>query len=136
MRQITYISTVRKDARGSDDVAPILAVSRRNNARDGITGLLLHDGKRFLQVLEGGEQALGAALARIRADPRHFAIVILKEREIAAREFSGWAMGEQRVAPAGEGPTLADTVDAMVANVPDPNLRAMFSAFGRRERAA
>ena len=45
MRQLVYISSVRKQA--DVDPAVILAQSRRNNARARVTGLLFFDGKRF-----------------------------------------------------------------------------------------
>lgn len=135
MHQITYISTVAKGTT-EDDLRAILASSRRNNARVGITGLLLHDGKRFLQVLEGESAPLREALVRIKADRRHLGVVILSERDVAAREFGPWAMGEQRVSPAAPGKTMGETVDALVAGVPDPNVRAMFSSFARRTTMA
>jgi hypothetical protein len=53
--QLTYISTAKAGI-GDADIEAILGVSRVNNARDGITGLLVHDGVRFLQALEGDHQ--------------------------------------------------------------------------------
>jgi hypothetical protein len=47
-------------------IRQILETSRRNNARDGLSGLLLLGGRRFLQVLEGPKDALDQAYARIR----------------------------------------------------------------------
>ena len=49
LRQLVYISTATPGT--AVDPAPILTASRRNNARDRITGLLWFDGKRFLQAL-------------------------------------------------------------------------------------
>lgn len=129
MLQIVYISS----ATGAADTAAILAASRRNNARDGITGLLYADGRRFLQALEGEAPAVEAALARIAADPRHRAIVILSSREIEHREFGSWAMAE-RV----EGVDADDFVARVEALVADaaPAVRATFDGMARLRRAA
>jgi len=50
MHQLAYISTIGLHMR-EQDIEDILQVSRSNNRRDGITGLLVADGVRFLQVL-------------------------------------------------------------------------------------
>lgn len=129
MLQIVYISS----ATGAADTAAILAASRRNNARDGITGLLYADGRRFLQALEGEAPAVEAALARIAADPRHRAIVILSSREIEHREFGLWAMAE-RVAGVDADAFVA-RVEALVADAA-PAVRATFDGMARLRRAA
>lgn len=135
MQQLTYISTARAGL-SEADVAAILAVSRRNNRRDAISGLLIHDGRRFLQALEGPAPLVDAAFTRIRNDPRHRATVMLSCREIPAPEFGDWAMAAQTVAPARDGATLAETVDALVAQVSDRNTRALFESFARIDRTA
>jgi hypothetical protein len=57
MIQLTYISSA---VRGLDELAvnDILKASRNNNASVGVTGLLLYNGRRFLQVLEGMKHVL------------------------------------------------------------------------------
>ena len=64
-----------------DDLANLLLTSRSNNARLGITGMLLHREGRFIQVLEGPDEAVRARLAVIARDPRHTAVhTIVDER--------------------------------------------------------
>ncbi|UUR08697.1 BLUF domain-containing protein [Sphingomonas glaciei] len=92
MEQIVYISTARVMP-SETMLDSILGSSRRNNARDGLTGLLVVGGRRFLQVLEGPAAECEAAYARIRADDRHFALVQLGRRTIVERSFAGWDMG-------------------------------------------
>jgi hypothetical protein len=136
MRQLTYISTAAPGIE-EPDIAAILKVSRQNNARDGITGLLIFDGKRFLQALEGPGPLVEAAFQRIKADPRHRAPVQLSVRETASAEFGHWDMACQRVDARDSNGSLSATVDALVAQVPDANTRALFSGFARiRERDA
>lgn len=135
MHQIVYISSALAGVTPGD-ICQILAVSRRNNAIEGLTGLLIHDGVRFLQALEGERDAVLARFARIREDSRHRAIVILSEREIAERQFGLWAMADRAVAQVLGDRSLGETVDSLVADVPDANIKAMFSSFARIDRKA
>lgn len=121
MKQILYASVnARTDGRPAD-VVVILEESRHNNALDGITGLLWTDGHRFLQVIEGGEEAVDACYARIRADSRHRAIVTIVERTIERREFGYWAMAHR-------------TSDAL-AEVHDQRVRRMMDNAAAEIRA-
>ncbi len=135
MRQLTYISTATREILPSD-IDQILSASRRKNELIGINGLLLFDGRRFLQALEGDEAQLGAAFERIKGDDRHRAIVVLSDRAVPARQFGAWAMAWHRVDPAAGGRTLSETVDALVADVSDANTRELFRGFARIERRA
>ncbi len=134
MLQITYISTAKhvRDA----DLSAILEVSRRNNARDGITGLLLFNGKRFLQALEGPPALVHKAYDRIKADARHRAAVILATSTVDVRQFGSWDMAFQRVPAFEQSKTLIQTVDALIADVSDPNIKAQFSSYVRLQSAA
>lgn len=129
MLQLAYISTSRQpvDRALLDD---ILAASRRNNQRCGVTGLLVSGGKRFLQVLEGPDQAVLATYARIQNDPRHFAFVSLATKPIEQRAFGQWSMAFHEGHAADDG-NLVALVEQLTANIADPNLRAQFSGFAR-----
>ncbi len=129
MLQLVYIST----ARGPIDMAAILRVSRRNNARDAITGLRYHDGRRFLQALEGKDAAIEATFARISADERHRAVVVLSRRTVETREFGPWEMAERRSDSDGEA--LMRQVEPLLATAA-PNVRGTFDGFMRISRAA
>lgn len=132
MLQLIYVSSA---TRGADDavVQDILRASRRNNAADRISGLLLYDGRRFLQALEGDRALVEGAYARIRRDGRHRAVVTLSEKEIDLRQFGAWAMAAQSVTGAT---SIVQAVDALVADVPDLNTRELFRSFARIERKA
>jgi hypothetical protein len=133
MLQLTYISSAAPAA--EMDVDDILKVSRRNNGAAGVTGLLLFDGRRFLQALEGEATLVNATYQRIKADPRHRAIVLLSSNEVDSRAFGAWSMAAQRVS-AATGSTVAEQVDALTAEVPDANLRELFRSFARVRAAA
>ena len=134
MLQLTYISTATPGL-PANVVADILKASRNNNAAAGVTGLLLHDSRRFLQALEGEAALVNRTYERIKADPRHRAIVLLSSREIETRVFGDWAMAAQQVA-AGRGEDLAELVDTLTADVTDASIRELFRSFARLQRAA
>ncbi len=74
-------------------VQTILAASRVNNARDGITGGLLFSEGCFAQVLEGPTDAVEAAFERIQCDDRHSEVTVLQVGPITTRDFPDWSMG-------------------------------------------
>lgn len=127
--QLVYISS----AVGQVDGEAVLAVSRRNNARDGLTGLLYADGRRFLQVLEGERAAVEWAYQRIAIDPRHRALVVLSQRDVAEREFGPWEMAER--APGADGEALLERIDHLLTRAA-PSVRATFEGLARIHRAA
>jgi hypothetical protein len=106
-------------------VEEILAQSRRNNRRDGLTGLLVVCGRRFLQVLEGPGEVLSSAYARIKADPRHFAVVVLGRKQVAERAFADWDMGCELI----DGDDFKGVVDELTGRVDDADLQAQFRSF-------
>jgi len=134
MLQITYISTARPELPG-EAIDEILAVSRRNNHADGITGLLLYDGYRFLQALEGEAGRVERAYARIKGDPRHRALVTLSSHEVTERAFGNWSMASQRVGIAS-GHTVAELVDSLTEQVADATVKTLFRSFARVRSAA
>lgn len=130
MYRILYISTARAPLPAAE-LEAILATSRRNNAAAGITGLLVVGGRRFLQVLEGPRDAVKTTYDRIAADPRHFALVTLNDRDISERSFGNWSMGFEAGGEAPESGTLEEQVAALVSTIQDPNLRAYFTGFAQ-----
>ncbi|MEX0408499.1 BLUF domain-containing protein [Aquibium sp. LZ166] len=95
----------------------ILTVSRRNNAREGITGMLLAGEGVFLQVLEGEVTAVRSLVSRIRRDPRHRNVMILNEETISRRLFGNWDMGFKKLdASHGDDRKLFPTTRAALEN--------------------
>ncbi|RZL33550.1 MAG: BLUF domain-containing protein [Rubrivivax sp.] len=76
------------------DLAAILKASREHNPAEGITGLLCFTDGVFVQVLEGGRNAVNARYKRIVEDKRHRDVVLLVYEEITERGFAGWTMGQ------------------------------------------
>jgi Sensors of blue-light using FAD len=70
----------------------ILTASRRNNARDDITGALICRADLYLQWLEGPADAVDALFATISGDDRHQDVHVLVRGPITHRMFPAWAM--------------------------------------------
>ena len=96
LKSLTYTSRARLDL-SARDLGDIHEAARHLNALDGVTGLLLFDGVRFLQIIEGSEEAIDSLVERLRRDPRHSAFEIRDERIVAARSFPNWSMELVRV---------------------------------------
>jgi hypothetical protein len=75
------------------NVANILAKSRRNNTRDGVTGGLLFSDGCFAQVLGGPADMVESAYKRIQGDIRHSDVTVLEAKSITNRDFPNWSMG-------------------------------------------
>ena len=80
-----------------EELRRIARVSRLNNQRIGVTGMLLLHQRWFVQVLEGPAADVTATYNRILRDRRHRSATPLGAGPIQARDFEDWAMSAQRV---------------------------------------
>lgn len=78
----------------ADAIHAIMQQSHVHNPQHGITGILCHSDKIYMQVLEGGRDAINALYSRILRDPRHTDVVLLHYEEICERRYAGWTMGQ------------------------------------------
>lgn len=92
MIQLVYESEATGPV-SKDFLADILTVARRRNGEEGLTGMLIYNDGRFVQVLEGYEENVIACFNRIKRDTRHGNIWTLARMEIEKRSFAGWTMG-------------------------------------------
>lgn len=91
-KQFIYLSDLAEDV-APQAVSEIVQVSRSNNERDDLTGLLIFDGESFCQFLEGPKDALITRLKIIEKDPRHVGFDLLYCREVNQdRLFSDWSI--------------------------------------------
>lgn len=112
-----YISDARPGFSDAD-LNQVLAVSRRNNARSGLTGLLILNEGRFFQVLEGAQANVRTRYARILKDPRHQNVSVVQDGPAQERAFGRWKMGFRQ--PGDLDPALRDSVLSLYDLVP-PN---------------
>jgi len=111
---LVYVSTAPHKLANAE-LEAILADSRRNNARDGITGMLLYMDGNFIQAIEGPEPAIDDLLARLRRDPRHSDLVVMTRYPIVERQFPEWSMGFQWVTD-----TAPQALAKALSNLKDP----------------
>lgn len=122
LRTFIYISELAPSCSPSE-VGHILKLARTNNAIHGETGVLLFDGERFAQRVEGEPQALGRLLSNLLQDPRHRQLRILCDMNTATRRYESFQMGyaacEEPAAMArlaqSQGEAAIDAFDALVA---------------------
>jgi hypothetical protein len=128
--QLTYISTAIPDI----DIATcddILRSARETNARRDVTGLLLFNSKRFVQVLEGREADVRAIYAEIENDPRHYGLVVIGENYRTEREFGSWSMAFDN--GSGTDGALPDKVTALLEKA-GPSTRSLFQTSAKLYR--
>jgi len=89
--RLTYASRATQGVKGGD-IRDILAISRRNNVRFNITGVLCFSHDTFLQCLEGGRDLVNQTYNHILGDKRHDRATLLDYREISSRRYRQWAM--------------------------------------------
>ena len=118
LKTLTYTSRARLDL-DDRDLDAIHQTARHLNALDGVTGLLLFDGSRFLQIVEGAEAAIDNLVERLRRDPRHSAFEVRDERFVERRSFADWSMELLRVS-AGYKAARDEVATILPADVAGP----------------
>lgn len=93
MFRLVYLSTTNTPF-SKAELTSLLQVSRSNNQRLGITGMLLYKDDNFIQILEGEKEAVRDLYDQhISRDPRHHNLILLVEEKVSERLFSQWSMG-------------------------------------------
>ncbi|MGL4404704.1 MAG: BLUF domain-containing protein [Notoacmeibacter sp.] len=70
----------------------ILMKSRRNNARNDVTGALICRADLYLQWLEGPQDKVEYTYTKILKDDRHLDVVLRLTRPSSVRLFPEWSM--------------------------------------------
>lgn len=129
LQSLTYISRAA-DGLSDEDVYAIYKTAQELNAVDGVTGLLVFDGAVFMQIVEGGEDALNALVTRLEGDTRHHKLDIVDQRVITERSFADWSMKLINVDRAHlRG---IDDLDTELGPRVQPDIRAMLLANAAR----
>ena len=93
--RLVYTSQNRMSGSDSEiaaEIAEVLARSKRNNARAGVTGALMFNKGAFAQVLEGRRESVEETFERIQRDARHGDVTVLQCGIAPARTFANWSM--------------------------------------------
>lgn len=92
LKRLLYVSdSVCADG---EPIVKIVQESRSNNRRDDLTGLLVYDGSRFAQYIEGPAPGISSLHRRLSQDERHTNMEVLVLGELPGqRRFPSWRMG-------------------------------------------
>lgn len=135
MYRLVYVSTAREGL-GTEDIGRILDVSQSNNHERYLTGFLAHNGKHFMQALEGDYDEVREIFDRILTDERHQGVVQILGETIHERAFPEWAMNYFRVDDQSSGAMVIrndDPVDGLLPKDMPRELLHLFSRFMRIE---
>ena len=89
--EVLYVSTLAP-GQPLGVVAEIAAQARVANGQLDITGLLIFDGQRFCQQLEGPKKQVLKLIECIRNDPRHTKVEVLHHGPLAGRRFHQFSL--------------------------------------------
>lgn len=89
--QLIYRSTATRHLYPAE-LNDLLAVSRRKNGAREISGMLLYDGGKFLQLLEGEEGTVRETFETISRDARHKWVSLVMTGPQGERDFADWSM--------------------------------------------
>lgn len=92
LHEVLYVSRLAPET-PLQVVAQIAARARIANQAAGITGLLIFDGMRFCQQIEGSRKEVLALIQRIQQDSRHINVEVLRHGPLQARRFNRFALG-------------------------------------------
>jgi len=98
------------------EVGSIVKVAREFNASHGITGILVFDGERFTQYIEGPASEIDALVAKLRKDCRHTDFLQLNAGDdLEERRYATWSMGYSDVSLDELDIDLMATIDSDAA---------------------
>ncbi|MCO7500309.1 BLUF domain-containing protein [Stenotrophomonas maltophilia] len=98
IRAVVYVSGAAEGIAGdklglsNGKLDQIVDDAARFNRNAGVTGVLLFDGERFLQYMEGPEDGLAVAYSRVLGATSHNGIVELQRGRVGQRRLPFWPM--------------------------------------------
>ncbi|RAK66641.1 BLUF domain-containing protein [Hymenobacter edaphi] len=100
MKHIVYLSRAVRPL-SDQDLQELLAQCRRDNARNGITGILFYSHGNIAQLFEGEDAVADMLFDKIAQDGRHSHVQKLIDRPISHRSFADWHMAFHPIKSAG-----------------------------------
>jgi hypothetical protein len=92
MKQLIYASTPDESVTLSS-VQFILTNAIVANGTKRVSGMLVYNGKYFLQCIEGSDEAIDELFEKIKVDGRHANLKLIGTIDIEKRDFEAWNMG-------------------------------------------
>ena len=134
MYRLVYVSTA-VDGLQDDDIDSILNVSQSNNDERYLTGFLAHNGRSFMQALEGERDEVLDIYGRIMGDSRHYGVTQIIGEPVEKRAFPEWSMNYHRVDDHEGSSTMIvrqdESIDALLNPDMPRDLLYLFSKFLR-----
>ena len=134
MYRLVYVSTATEGL-ADDDIDSILNVSQSNNDERYLTGFLAHNGRSFMQALEGERDEVLDIYQRIANDGRHHGVTQIIGEPIEKRAFPDWSMNYHRVDDDEGSSTMIvrqdESIDALLNPDMPRDLLYLFSKFLR-----
>ncbi|WOR16158.1 BLUF domain-containing protein [Hyphomonas sp. FCG-A18] len=128
--RLVYVSTAREGLT-DEEIGAILDVSQSNNHERYLTGFLAHNGRHFMQALEGAREEVDAVFSRILQDDRHFGVVQIVGEQITKRAFPDWAMNYFRADDPAVGTMVVRYNDPIDSLLPKDTPRELLHLFTR-----
>ncbi|HDS1578361.1 TPA: BLUF domain-containing protein [Stenotrophomonas maltophilia] len=91
LRAIAYVSRALPEL-SVDRLQALVEDAARFNKMAGVTGVLLHDGDRFVQYIEGPPDGIDSVYERILQAGSHVDIIELARGRLGQRQFPYWSM--------------------------------------------
>ncbi|WP_447896930.1 BLUF domain-containing protein [Stenotrophomonas sepilia] len=91
LRAIAYASEAIPGL-SMDHVDDLARAAAGFNFEAGVTGVLLYDGLRFLQYIEGPEDSINVVYSRILSARSHRELIELGRGRVSGRFFPDWSM--------------------------------------------
>jgi len=107
LHAVAYVSDA-VDGIETSDIDQILRAASGFNKVAGVTGVLMFDGRRFMQYFEGPEDGVDSVFQRVFNARIHTNLRELARGSVGARHFPRWTMASAAVEPEA----LARIIDA------------------------
>ncbi|HDS1544933.1 TPA: BLUF domain-containing protein [Stenotrophomonas maltophilia] len=91
LRAVAYASEATSGL-SMDHVDDLARAAARFNFEAGVTGVLLYDGLRFLQYIEGPEDSINVVYSRILSARSHCELIELGRGRVSGRFLPYWSM--------------------------------------------
>lgn len=91
LKAICYVSNLHQNH--ITELDKLLNLSKNNNIKSGITGLLIYKNGNFLQILEGKKEDVYSLYNKISLDNRHHHIIKILDTDISGRIFEDYETG-------------------------------------------
>lgn len=92
LSSLAYYSSRTAEGLSLDQVNALVRDAAHHNRLAGVTGVLLFDGVRFLQYMEGPEEGIEFVFRRVLSSKRHSDVVELARGHGGVRRFPYWSM--------------------------------------------